>query len=55
MLNLSHVSGVLRLIGAFMLTVKTRELDVLIAGCVRVKHSNVKMHPCHHYTKTTLP
>ena len=41
-LDLSNASGILGLLRTFMLTIKTRELGVLIAGCMRVKHPNVE-------------
>ena len=42
MLDLSNASGILGLLRTFMLTIKTREFGVLIAGCMRVKHPNVE-------------
>ena len=45
MLDLSNASGILRLLRTFMLTIKTREfgvLNLLITGCMRVKHPNVE-------------
>ena len=42
LLDLSNASGILRLLRTFMLTVKTREFGVLIAGCMRVKHPNAE-------------
>ena len=42
MLDLSNAPGILGLLRTLMLTIKTREFGVLIAGCMRVKHPNVE-------------
>ena len=42
MLNLRNAPGILGPLRTFMLTIKTREFSVLIAGCMRVKHPNVE-------------